>query len=144
MTPAEPALDEIYKEVILDHYRSPRNRGHLDRSTASADGLNPLCGDEIHLELLVEGDLITGIGFTGRGCSISQSSASMMTEAIEGLAPADALRKLDVFKAMMMGGEHEDLGDLDALSGVARLPVRVKCATLAWNTLKQALEPAAH
>lgn len=140
MTPGEPALDEIYKEVILDHYRSPRNRGHLERSTASADGLNPLCGDEIHLELLVEDDRILGVAFTGRGCSISQSSASMMTEAIEGLAPAEALRKIGAFKALMTGGEHEDLGDLDALSGVAKLPVRVKCATLAWNTLKQALD----
>ncbi len=139
MTPGEPALDEIYKEVILDHYRNPRNRGHLDDATATADGLNPLCGDEIHVELRVADGRIAAVAFTGRGCSISQSSASLMTEAIEGLAPAEALQKFDAFKAMLSGGPHDDLGDLDALSGVAKLPVRVKCATLAWNTLKQAL-----
>lgn len=137
----EPALGEIYKEIILDHYRNPRNHRRLEHPDVSAEGLNPLCGDEIRVELRFEDGRIAEAAAIGRGCSISQSSGSMLTEAVEGLTPDEAERLADAFRSMMRGDPVEgvDLGDLESLSGVAKLAVRVKCATLAWNVLRDAL-----
>ena len=141
----EAELDELYRDIILDHYRNPRHRGSLNAPTATHEGLNPLCGDEVTVELLVDGDRINDVAYNGSGCSISQSSASMMTEAIYG-KPLDEVKRLkDDFTAMMRGEDDidpESLGDLEALSGVRKFPVRVKCATLAWHTLEEALQEA--
>ena len=138
-----PGLEDLYREIILDHYRNPRHRGSLASPTATHEGLNPLCGDEVTVELLVEGDRIADVAYKGSGCSISQSSASMMTDAING-KPLDEVKRLSGdFTAMMRGEEQvdpESLGDLKALSGVRKFPVRVKCATLAWHTLNTALQ----
>ncbi|MEY4373373.1 MAG: iron-sulfur cluster assembly protein IscU [Actinomycetota bacterium] len=146
-----PGLEDLYREIILDHYRSPRNRGTLDTPPAvMAQGHNPLCGDEIQVYLLVDGDTVADVKVSGQGCSISQSSASMMTQAIRGKSVADAHRILDAFRRMMglevadapAGEEPAKLGDLEALQGVVKFPVRIKCATLAWSTLSQAMENA--
>ena len=145
------SLEELYREVILDHYRNPRNRGTLDDPDASADGSNPLCGDEVHIDLALEGEVIAAVAVTGQGCSISQASASMMSEAVKGETVA-AVRDLTArFKGMMSIGEQADpgldperpgaaLGDLEALQGVRKFPVRIKCADLPWTTLAQALD----
>lgn len=140
----EAELDDLYRDIILDHYRHPRHRGHLDSPSATHEGLNPLCGDEVTVEVKVDGDRLAGIAYTGSGCSISQSSASMMTEAVEGKPVAQARRLIDAFTAMMRGDDEaaEELGDLEALSGVRQFPVRIKCATLAWHTLDEALNEA--
>jgi nitrogen fixation NifU-like protein len=141
----ESELDELYRDIILDHYRNPRHRGSLASSTATHEGLNPLCGDELTVELLVEGDRIADVAYKGSGCSISQSSASMMTDAINGKSLDEVKRLSGDFTAMMRGEEQvdpESLGDLEALSGVRKFPVRVKCATLAWHTLEEALQEA--
>jgi nitrogen fixation protein NifU and related proteins len=135
--------DELYREVILDHYKSPRNRGHLEQPDAAAQGNNPLCGDEIEMSLSLRGDTIADITFDGKGCSISQASASMLTEAVKGQSLHDVHAVVAAFKNMMMGDGTVDedlLGDLEALQGVKKFPVRVKCATLAWNTLQEALD----
>jgi nitrogen fixation NifU-like protein len=141
----ESELDDLYREIILDHYRNPRHRGSLASPTATHEGLNPLCGDEVTVELLVDGGRIADVAYKGSGCSISQSSASMMTEAVYG-KPLEEVRRLkDDFTAMMRGEDDidpESLGDLEALSGVRKFSVRVKCATLAWHTLEEALEEA--
>ena len=143
-----PGLEDLYREIILDHYRTPRNRGALDTPPAVvAQGHNPLCGDEIKVYLLVDGDTVKDVKVGGQGCSISQSSASMMTQAIKGKSVAEAHRILDAFRRMMgleVDGEPEDvkLGDLEALQGVVKFPVRIKCATLAWTTLAQAMDNA--
>ena len=145
------ALEELYRDVILDHYRNPRNRGELDNATAHADGNNPLCGDEIHLDLLVTDGVVADVAVTGQGCSISQSSASMMTEAIKGKPVAEIEGLTAKFKAMMDIDHDVDagldperpgsvMGDLEALQGVRKFPVRIKCAALAWTTLEQALD----
>ena len=138
----ESELDELYRDIILDHYRNPRHRGSLASPTATHEGLNPLCGDEVTVELLVDGNRVAEVAYKGSGCSISQSSASMMTEAIDG-KPLENVKRLSTdFTAMMRGEENvnpESLGDLEALSGVRKFPVRVKCATLAWHTLEEAL-----
>ncbi len=139
----EAELDELYREVILDHYRSPRHRGSLPSPTISREGLNPLCGDEVTIDLGLKGDVIDEVAFRGSGCSISQSSASMLTEAVLGKTLAEAETLFRGFTAMMQGSDEidpESLGDLEALSGVRKFPVRVKCATLAWHTLAEALE----
>lgn len=158
-------LEDLYREIILDHYRSPRNRGELAVPPAHrTDGFNPLCGDEIvvYLELddvsKGEGATVTGIKIAGQGCSISQSSASMMSAAVSGKTVAEVRDLTKAFKAMMSiheegldGGEPEiptdvselKLGDLEALRGVVKFPVRIKCATLSWNTLAQGLDEAA-
>jgi nitrogen fixation NifU-like protein len=139
----EPDLDDLYRDLILDHYRHPRNRGNLERPTAKAEGYNPLCGDEIEVELLIDGDVIEDVAFKGRGCSISQASSSMMTDAIKGRSKAEAQALVTAFKRMMTDPEKEppaELGDLEAFQGVAKFPVRVKCATLAWNALEQGLQ----
>ena len=134
---AEPELDELYRELILDHYRNPRNKGSLEHATAKVEGYNPLCGDEIAVELEIEDGKIKDVSFHGRGCSISQASGSMMTAAIKGQSTAEAHALIDAFKAMMLEPEREPaaaLEDLEAFQGVAKFPVRVKCATLAWHT----------
>jgi nitrogen fixation NifU-like protein len=155
-----PGLEDLYREIILDHYRNPRNRGELDSPPAErAEGFNPLCGDEIVIYFDVAADgTIDDIKISGQGCSISQSSASMMSAAVKGRT-VDEVRDLTrAFKAMMSihessldGDEAEldadlpdvKLGDLEALRGVVKFPVRIKCATLAWNTLAQGLDEAA-
>jgi nitrogen fixation protein NifU and related proteins len=139
---ATPGLDELYRDILLDHYRSPRNQGRLDGSaTNRADGSNPLCGDELTVELAVEDGRITGVAFEGRGCSISQASASMMTLYVRDRPTADALAAVETFQQMMLQGviPPEEFGDIEALAGVRNFPVRVKCASLAWKTLEQAL-----
>jgi nitrogen fixation protein NifU and related proteins len=141
--PAGSLLDDLYREIILDHYRSPRNRGELESPTCSADGSNPLCGDQVHVEVELEGDRIESIRFSGQGCSISQASASMMTEHVAGLDGAHTREAIDQFQALMLEGEPpagSDLGDSEALAGVAKFPARVKCALLGWKTLEQALD----
>jgi nitrogen fixation NifU-like protein len=139
----EAELDELYREVILDHYRNPRHRGTLDSPTVSREGYNPLCGDQVTVSLLVDGGVIRDIAYSGQGCSISQSSASMMAEAVAGKSEEEADALFRDFTEMMQGNEEEapeSLGDLEALMGVRKFPVRVKCATLAWHTLEEALE----
>lgn len=137
------SLEELYKEVILDHYRAPRNKGRLDPHDVVLERNNPLCGDEIELYLKFEGDAVEGIAFEGKGCSISQASASMMTEKVKGLDAKDARALVESIKRMMTGDEEGDpdtIGDLVSLKGVVKYPVRIKCALLGWNTLEEALE----
>jgi nitrogen fixation protein NifU and related proteins len=154
-----PGLEDLYREIILDHYRNPRNRGELESPPARrAEGFNPLCGDEIVVTLLVDDDVVADIRIGGQGCSISQSSASMMSAAVKGKTTSEARELIKAFKAMMSIHEHEldaegeavdvephpdvKLGDLEALRGVVKFPVRIKCATLSWNTLGNALDEA--
>jgi nitrogen fixation protein NifU and related proteins len=140
------SLDELYRDVILDHYSRPRNRGVAHPADATREGANPLCGDEIRVSLRVRDGIVEDVRFEGKGCSISQASASMMTEQIKGKPVAEANRLIAAFKAMMhtLPGSDpaaaDELGDLVALSGVRKFPVRVKCATLSWITLEMALE----
>lgn len=140
----EPRLSALYQELILDHYRRPRNKGVLEHPTHTIALNNPLCGDEIDLQLRVEGDLIKEVRFIGRGCSISQAAASMMTQIVKEKRLVDALALADRMSAMMRGDEtaagDKALGDLRALAGVAKFPVRVKCALLPWNALKDAVK----
>jgi nitrogen fixation protein NifU and related proteins len=141
------SLEELYKEVILDHYRDPRNKGRLDPHDVALERNNPLCGDEIELFVKFDGDKIDGIAFEGKGCSISQASASMMTEKIKGLGAKEAVELTESIKRMMGGEEEGDpkaLGDLVSLKGVVKYPVRIKCALLGWNTLQEALEEGNH
>jgi nitrogen fixation NifU-like protein len=149
-----PGLEDLYREIILDHYRSPRNRGELPTPPAAvAQGHNPLCGDEIIVYLLVDDGEVTDVKVGGQGCSISQSSASMMSQAIKGRSVAEVRALVRRFKGMMTIEESDDgdedgavappaLGELEALQGVVKFPVRIKCATLAWNTLVDALDAA--
>ena len=144
------SLEELYREVILDHFRRPRNRRPLDNANAAADGDNPLCGDEVHVDLLIERGVIVDIGITGQGCSISQASGSMMGDAVKSGSIDHARRLTDRFKGMMSIDGAADpgldpdrpgavLGDLEALQGVRKFPVRIKCADLPWTTLEEAL-----
>ena len=156
-------LEDLYREIILDHYRSPRNRGELPAPPAQrVEGFNPLCGDEVVLYVDIDDSgRITDIKVDGQGCSISQSSASMMTTAVKGRTEAETRELIRAFKAMMsihergLDGNGEvlesapvapdpavDMGELEALRGVVKFPVRIKCATLSWNTLAQAFEAA--
>ena len=150
-----PGLEDLYREIILDHYRTPRNRGELPIPPASvAQGHNPLCGDEITVYLQIDNETVTDVKVGGQGCSISQSSASMMSQAVKGRSVAEVKALVRRFKGMMSiedtYGEGDDanttpddqpaLGDLEALQGVVKFPVRIKCATLAWNTLLDALD----
>jgi nitrogen fixation NifU-like protein len=165
-----PGLEDLYREIILDHYRNPRNRGELESPPAvRTEGFNPLCGDEIVVFLDVAGDVIADLKIAGQGCSISQSSASMMSAAVKGKTVAQARSTIRAFRAMMSlhvhqldgpGSDEGDktgpersgaevaadegvaLGDLEALQGVVKFPVRIKCATLSWHTLAQALDEA--
>jgi len=141
----ESELDELYRDIIIDHYRNPRHKGHLSAPSACHEGVNPLCGDEVTVEVALDGGAVGEIAYSGSGCSISQSSASMMTEAVAGKGVSEAHRLIADFTAMMRGDESIDpdaLGDLEAMSGVRKFPVRIKCATLAWHTLAEALEEA--
>lgn len=144
-----PGLEDLYREIILDHYKSPRNRGTLEPPAVRAEGHNPLCGDEIEVFVAVENDIVSDIKISGQGCSISQSSASMMSAAIKGKPIADVRALISRFKHMMSieeDGEPDTsapLGDLEALQGVVKFPVRIKCAVLSWNTLAEALDIAA-
>ena len=161
-------LEDLYREIILDHYRNPRNRGELPTPPAvKTEGFNPLCGDEIVLYLQLDGDVVRDVAIGGQGCSISQSSASMMTSAIKGKTTDEVRALTTAFKGLMSiheeslgdgdgtgsveataadttndGGDAPALGDLEALRGVVKFPVRIKCATLSWNTLAQALDDA--
>ena len=158
-------LEDLYREIILDHYRSPRNRGELPVPPAhKVEGFNPLCGDEVVLYLDVDpgADTVRDVKIAGQGCSISQASTSMMSAAVKGKPLAEVRQLIRAFKALMsiheskLEGDGESdgsdlaaelegvrLGDLEALQGVVKFPVRIKCATLAWNTLQQALDEAA-
>ncbi len=157
------SLEDLYREIILDHYRNPRNRGDLPSPPAlRVEGFNPLCGDEVvlYVEVGPDGE-VADIKISGQGCSISQSSASMMTAVVKGRTAPEARGLIRAFKAMMSIHEHRldgdgkavveavapdpavPLGDLEALRGVVKFPVRIKCATLSWNTLAQALDEAA-
>lgn len=136
-------LQELYQSVILDHNRKPRNFGELPEANREADGKNPLCGDEVHVALVVEDDVIRDVKFTGHGCAISKASASLMTAAVKGKSRAEAEALFQRFHALVLGQDEQggkDLGQLVVFSGVSRFPVRVKCASLAWHTLKAALE----
>ncbi|MGZ8630536.1 MAG: Fe-S cluster assembly sulfur transfer protein SufU [Actinomycetota bacterium] len=136
------ALDDIYKEVILDHYKSPRNKRDLPGAELQCHANNPLCGDEITVYAHVEGDSVAEVTFQGAGCSISQSSASMMTEAVGGTSVDDAKALAVDFRGMMAGDVEPDedrFGDLVALRGVVQYPIRIKCAVLAWDVLQDAL-----
>lgn len=137
------SLEELYKEVILDHYRAPRNKGRLDPHDVALERNNPLCGDELELFVRFDGDVVEGIAFEGKGCSISVASASMMTEKVHGLTQKQATGVTEGIKRMMAGeeeGDPDQLGELVALKGVVKYPVRIKCALLGWNTLLEALE----
>ena len=155
-----PGLEDLYREIILDHYRAPRNRGELDVPPAhKVEGFNPLCGDEVVLYIDVDTDTgtVSDVKIAGQGCSISQASTSMMSAAVKGKSVDEARRLIRAFKALMsiheskLEGEGDGsdlaaelagvrLGDLEALQGVVKFPVRIKCATLAWNALQQGLE----
>jgi nitrogen fixation NifU-like protein len=157
-----PGLEDLYREIILDHYRNPRNRGELPTPPAHrVEGFNPLCGDEIVVFLDVADGSVVDLRISGQGCSISQSSASMMSSAVKGKSVAEARALIRAFKGMMSiheqrldaDGEQAEaeesagpeeagvkLGDLEALQGVVKFPVRLKCATLSWNTLQQGLD----
>ena len=158
-----PGLEDLYREIILDHYRNPRNRGELPVPPAHrVEGFNPLCGDEVVIYIDVDGDTVTDLRIGGQGCSISQSSASMMSAAVKGKTIDEVRALTRAFKGMMSihetsldggdgdGGEGDTsvadaelkLGDLEALRGVVKFPVRIKCATLSWNTLAQGLDEA--
>jgi len=137
------ALDDIYKEVILDHYKSPRNKRELPGAELQCHANNPLCGDEITVFAHLEGGAVQEVTFQGAGCSISQSSASMMTEAVTGRAVDDAKALAADFRGMMAGEVEPDedtFGDLVALKGVVKYPIRIKCAVLAWDVLQDALQ----
>ena len=137
------ALDDVYKEVILDHYKNPRNKRELPGAELRCTANNPLCGDEITVFAHVDDGTVEAITFQGAGCSISQSSASMMTEAVQGRSVADALRLTAGFRGMMAGEAEPDedaFGDLVALKGVVKYPIRIKCAVLAWDVLQDALD----
>ena len=155
-----PGLEDLYREIILDHYRSPRTRGELPSPPAyRAEGFNPLCGDEIVVYLDVHDGKVADLKIAGQGCSISQSSASMMSSAVKGKSVEEARAVIRAFKGMMsiheqrLDGDGDaaessapdsdvKLGDLEALQGVVKFPVRIKCATLSWNTLAQGLDEA--
>jgi nitrogen fixation NifU-like protein len=136
-------LDALYRRVIMDHYKKPRNRGRLENGSHTISMNNPTCGDRIQLTFKVEDGIVEDARFEGEGCSISMSSASMMTEAIKGKKVEDALELSKIFSDMMLGKEYDgeiDLGDIEALQGVAKFPARIKCATLAWKAMEKGLK----
>ena len=136
-------LDDLYKEVILDHYKSPRNKRELPDATASLQKNNPLCGDEVLIHARLEDGKVAEVTFEGQGCSISQASASMLTESVAGKTVEDAAGLTRQFRGMMEGSVDPDedaFGDLIALKGVVKYPVRIKCAVLAWDVLQDVLE----
>ncbi|WP_298211957.1 Fe-S cluster assembly sulfur transfer protein SufU [Ferrimicrobium sp.] len=147
-------LDDLYREIILDHYKNPRNQGVLEGPTVHAEeGFNPLCGDEVKVYVQVEDGVVHDIKITGQGCSISRSSASLMSQAVKGQSLDEVKATVSRFKRMIAVEETEDepepvdlrvIGELAALQGVVKFPVRIKCATLAWNTLMLALDEESH
>lgn len=139
-----PQLSSLYQQLILEHYKHPRNKGALDDPTVEIHMRNPTCGDEVRLQLRVDDGVVTEVGFTGQGCSISQASVSMMTQQLRGASVDDALELARRFTRLMHGDDDvardRSLGDLRALQGVARFPVRVKCALLGFDALQEALK----
>lgn len=136
-------LDTLYRQVIMDHYKNPRNKGVLEDDSLTINMNNPTCGDRIQLTLKLEDGKVTDAKFEGEGCSISMSSASMMTQAIKGKNIEEALKLSKVFSDMMLGKEYDeddlDLGDIEALQGVSQFPARIKCATLAWKAMEKGI-----
>ncbi|MBO8176257.1 MAG: SUF system NifU family Fe-S cluster assembly protein [Bacillus sp. (in: Bacteria)] len=135
-------LDTLYRQVIMDHYKNPRNKGKLEEGSVTVDMNNPTCGDRIHLTMKVENGKVVDAKFEGEGCSISMASASMMTQAIKGKDFDTALRLSSIFSDMMQGKDYDDdidLGDIEALQGVSKFPARIKCATLAWKAMEKGL-----
>ena len=144
-----PGIEDLYREIILDHYRTPRNRGELPPPAVYSEGNNPWCGDDIRIYLDIADGVVRDVKFSGQGCSISQSSTSMMTVAIKGKPVTEVLAFVRRFKHMMTLTEGDgevdqsiNLGDIEALQGVVKFPVRIKCATLGWNTLLEAITEA--
>ena len=140
-------LDQLYRSVIMDHYKKPRNKGSIENGGVTIDMNNPTCGDRIHLTLQVTDGIVKDAKFDGEGCSISMASASMMTQAVKGKPVEEALELSTIFSDMMLGKEHDDsidLGDIEALSGVAKFPARIKCATLAWKAMEKGVENESH
>ncbi|MBF8267826.1 MAG: hypothetical protein HW388_1334 [Dehalococcoidia bacterium] len=138
-------LDELYQEIILDHYRRPRNQGKLEGADIEAEGVNPFCGDEVCLQIKLKDGVVGSVSFKGNGCSISQASASMLTELVKGKTLEEAEALYSLFRKMMHGeelseAELEELAEARVLAGVRRFPVRVKCALLAWATLEEGIE----
>jgi nitrogen fixation NifU-like protein len=139
-------LRDLYQEVILDHNKKPRNFGVLEGATHEADGHNPLCGDELHVSLVLDGDRVSDVRFEGSGCAISTASASLMTESVKGRTRQEAERLFEGFHELLTGDPSRlerasaSLGKLAVFEGVREFPVRVKCATLSWHTLRAALE----
>lgn len=137
-------LDNLYRQVIMDHYKNPRNKGSLEGDSLVIDMNNPTCGDRIHLTLQVEDGIVKDAKFDGEGCSISMSSASMMTQTIKGKSVEEAMKLASIFSDMMQGKDYEeddlDLGDIEALQGVNKFPARIKCATLAWKAMEKGLK----
>ncbi|KMJ58856.1 nitrogen fixation protein NifU [Bacillus sp. LL01] len=137
-------LDTLYRQVIMDHYKNPRNKGAIESDSITVDMNNPTCGDRIHLTLQVEDGKVADAKFDGEGCSISMASASMMTQAVKGLEVEKALELSHIFYDMMLGKEYDeeamDLGDIEALQGVAKFPARIKCATLAWKAMEKGVK----
>ncbi len=139
----EAPLTSLYQALILEHYRRPRNKGELPDHTVEAHVANPVCGDEVKVQIRLDGDRIEAIAFDGNGCSISQASVSMMTALVKGTERSEAIRLADLFTDMMHGSEDaasdRSLGDLRALQGVSKFPVRIRCALLAFDALRNAL-----
>ena len=138
-------LQDLYQDIIMDHNRRPRNFGPVDKPTHKKEGYNPLCGDQIEIELKILDGIVVDVGFTGVGCAISKSSASMMTEEIKGKKLEVVESMFEQFRRMITVNDQMDLdadllGDLEILQGVSRYPARIKCATLAWHTLHSAIE----
>ncbi|MBS8265960.1 SUF system NifU family Fe-S cluster assembly protein [Mesobacillus boroniphilus] len=137
-------LDNLYRQVIMDHYKNPRNKGVLEEGSLTVNMNNPTCGDRIQLTMKVEDGKVADAKFEGEGCSISMSSASMMTQAVKGRNIEEALKLSTVFSDIMQGKDYEeddlDLGDIEALQGVAKFPARIKCATLAWKAMEKGLK----
>ena len=137
------SVETLYHDIILEHFKHPRNFGKIVKPSAQVEHENPICGDQILLQVEIDDDKITNIKFYGHGCAISQSSASLMTEKVNGLSLSDTEKNIKIFKAMMMDNDDEhldELEDLQALKGVRKFPVRIKCAVLAWNALKNCIE----
>ena len=133
-------LDQLYRQVIMDHYKTPRNKGTLEQDSVNIEMNNPTCGDRIQLTLQVEDGIVKDAKFDGEGCSISMASASMMTQAVKGKDVDSALKMSEIFSDMMLGKEYDDsvdLGDIEALQGVSKFPARIKCATLAWKAMEK-------
>lgn len=137
-------LDTLYRQVIMDHYKSPRNRGKFEGDVLTVDLNNPTCGDRIELQMKVDDGVIEDVKFLGEGCSISMASASMMTEAVKGKKVDEALKMSELFSDMMLGKDIDfdemDSGDIAALQGVSQFPARIKCATLSWKAMEQGVK----